>query len=103
MDNTQVIDSVKSLYANSEEIKQRNSDFLHIFRGSPQGKRIYDYLSKFCFKKECTFDSESARRSDFKAGVRAVILEIDYWMEYDLSSVEKAGETENIEPEEDRE
>lgn len=82
-----------------EKIKQRNSDFLHIFSGSPQGKRIYDYLSKFCLKKECTFDRESARKTDFNAGARAVILEIDYWMEYDLSSLEKAGETENTEPE----
>ena len=81
------------------EIKQRNSDFLHIFSGSPQGKRIYDYLSKFCLKKECTFDKESARKSDFNDGARAVILEIDSWIEFDLSSLEKAGETENTEPE----
>ncbi len=83
----------------NDKIEQRNSDFLHIFSGSPQGKRIYDYLSKFCLKKECTFDRESARKSDFNAGARAVILEIDYWIEYDLSSLEKTGETENIEPE----
>lgn len=83
----------------TDEIKQRNSDFLHIFSGSPQGKRIYDYLSGFCLKKECTFDKESARKTDFNNGARAVILEIDYWMEYDLSTLEEAGETENIEPE----
>ncbi len=82
----------------SERIKQRNSDFLHIFSGSPQGKRIYDYLSKFCLKKECTFDKDSARKSDFNAGARAVILEIDFWMEYDLSTLEETGETDNTEP-----
>ena len=87
----------------SDKIKQRNSDFLHIFSGSPQGKRIYDYLSKFCLKKECTFDRESARKSAFNAGARAVILEIDYWMEYDLSTLENIDETENISPEEEKE
>ena len=83
----------------SEKIKQRNSDFLHIFSGSPQGKRIYEYLSDFCLKKSCTFDRDSARKSDFNAGARAVILEIDYWMEYDLSLLETTGKTDNIEPE----
>ena len=82
-----------------EKIEQRNSDFLHIFSGSPQGKRIYEYLSKFCLKKECTFDRESARKSDFNAGARSVILEIDYWMEYDLSVLGEMGKTENTEPE----
>ncbi len=83
----------------NEKIKQRNSDFLHIFSGSPQGNRIYDYLSGFCLKKECTFDKDSARKSDFNMGARAVILEIDYWMEYDLSTLEETGETDNTEPE----
>ncbi len=83
----------------NDKIKQRNIDFLHIFSGSPQGKRIYDYLSKFCLKKECTFDKDSARKSDFNAGARAVILEIDYWLEYDLSILDETGETDNIEPE----
>ncbi len=82
-----------------KKITQRHSDFLHIFSGSPQGKRIYDYLSKFCLKKECTFDRDSARKSDFNAGARAVILEIDYWLEYDLSTLEETGETDNTEPE----
>ncbi len=83
----------------NDKIKQRNSDFLQIFSGSPQGKRIYDYLAKFCLKKECTFDKDSARKSDFNTGARAVILEIDYWCEYDLSTLEEAGETDNTEPE----
>ncbi len=84
----------------TDKIKQRNSDFLHIFSSSPQGKRIYDYLSKFCLKKECTFDKDSARKTDFNAGARAVILEIDYWLEFDLSTLETVNETENTEPEE---
>ncbi len=83
----------------ADKIKQRTSDFVDIFDGTPQGVRIYDFLSGFCLKKECTFDKDSARKSDFNAGARAVILEIDYWMEYDLSTLEEAGETENIEPE----
>ncbi len=83
----------------NDKIKLRNSDFLQVFSGSPQGKRIYDYLSKFCLKKECTFDRDSARKSDFNTGARAVILEIDYWLEYDLSTLEKTGETDNTEPE----
>ncbi len=83
----------------NEIIKQRNSDFLHIFISSPQGKRIYEHLSDFCLKKECTFDKDSARKSDFNAGARAVILEIDYWLEYDLSTLEETSETDNTEPE----
>ena len=81
----------------TDKIKQRNSDFLQIFTGSPHGERVYDYLSKFCLKKECAFDKDSARKSDFNAGARAVILEIDYWMEYDLSTLDKIDKTENEE------
>ncbi len=83
----------------SDKIKQRNSDFLQVFSGSPQGKRVYDFLAKGCFKKECTFNKDSARKSDFNAGARSVILEIDNWMEFDLSTLEEAGKTDNIEPE----
>lgn len=83
----------------AEEIKQRNNDFLQTFSGGPQGKRTYAFLSEFCLKKECTFDRDSARKSDFNTGARAVILEIDFWMEYDLSTLEETGETENTEPE----
>ena len=84
----------------SDRVKRRNSDFLQLFSGSTQGKRVYDYLSRFCLKKECTFDKESARKSDFNTGARAVILEIDYWMEYDLSTLDKSSETENTEQKE---
>ena len=83
----------------NEIIKQRNSDFLQVFRGSPQGERLYDYLSKFCLKKECTFDKDSAYKSAFNEGARTVILEIDRWLEYDLSTLEETGETDNTEPE----
>ena len=83
----------------NEIIKQRNSDFLHIFTSSPQGVRIYDFLAAFCLKNECTFDRESARKSDFNTGARAVILEIDDWINYDLSTLEETSETDNIEPE----
>ncbi len=83
----------------NDKIKQRNSDFLQTFSGSPQGKSVYEYLSNFCLKNECTFDKDSARKSDFNMGARAVILEIDYWLEYDLSTLEETGETDNIERE----
>ncbi len=82
-----------------EKIKQKNSDFLQTFRGSEQGQRVYDLLAEFCLKNECTFDRDSARKSDFNTGARAVILEIDYWMEYDLSTLEDVNETENVSPE----
>ncbi len=83
----------------NDKIKQRNSDFLQTFSGSAQGKRVYDFLAKGCFKKECTFNKDSARKSDFNAGARSVILEIDSWLEFDLSTLEEAGETDNKEPE----
>ncbi len=83
----------------SEKIKQKNSDFLQVFSGSSQGKRVYDYLAEGCFKNECTFNQDSARKSDFNAGARSVILEIDHWMEYDLSTLENVNKTENTEPE----
>ncbi len=87
----------------NDKIKQRNSDFLQTFSGNPQGENTYDFLAKFCLKDECTFDRDSARKSDFNAGARAVILEIDYWMKYDLSLLEETGKTENTEPERDSE
>lgn len=84
----------------NEKIKQRNSDFLQVFSGSEQGKRVYDFLAKGCFKKECTFNKDSARKSDFNAGARSVILEIDSWMEFDLSTLDNVNKTDNTEPEE---
>ena len=83
----------------NEIIKQRHSDFLQIFGGSPQGVRIYDYLAGFCLKKDCTFVSGSPDKSAFNQGARAVILEIDHWLEYDLSVLDETGETDNTEPE----
>ena len=87
----------------TDKIKQRNSDFLHIFSGSPQGVRIYEYFEEIGFKKDCTFDKESARKSILNEGMRKFMLIIDYWIEYDLSTLEEAGETENIEPEREQE
>ncbi len=82
-----------------DKIKQRNSDFLQIFNGSPQGERVLAYLSWFCLKKRCTFVDGSPDKSAFNVGARAVILEIDYWLEYDLSTLDEIGETDNTEPE----
>ena len=83
----------------SDKIKQKHSDFVQVFGGSLQGIRIYDYLSSFCLKKDCTFVPGSPDKSAFNQGARAVILEIDHWLEYDLSTLDEAGETDNIEPE----
>ncbi len=83
----------------NERIKQRNSDFLHVFSG-PQGERVLAYLSVFCLKRGSTFTEGSPDKSAFNEGARAVILEIDHWLEYDLSTLDEAGETDNTEPEE---
>ena len=82
----------------SEKIKQKHSDFVQVFSG-PQGERVLDYLSSFCLKKDCTFVLGSPDKSAFNQGARAVILEIDHWLEYDLSVLDETGETDNTEPE----
>ncbi len=82
-----------------ERIKQRNSDFVQTFAG-PQGERVHAYLSVFCLKKGNTFVEGSPDKSAFNEGARAVMLEIDHWLEYDLSTLDEAGETDNTEPEE---
>ena len=82
-----------------ERIKQRTSDFLHTFSG-PQGERVLAYLSVFCLKRGSTFINGSPDKSAFNEGARAVILEIDHWLEYDLSTLDEMGETDNTEPEE---
>lgn len=82
----------------SDKIKQKHSDFVQVFSG-PQGERVFDYLSSFCLKKDCTFVLGSPDKSAFNQGARAVILEIDHWLEYDLSTLEETSETDNTEPE----
>lgn len=79
-------------------MRQRNSDFLQVFNG-PQGERVLNYLAMFCLKKGSTFIPGQPDQSSFNEGARSVILEIDYWIELDLASLEKSGETDNIEPE----
>ena len=73
-------------------------DFLQTFAG-PHGERVLAYLSVFCLKKEGTFITGSPDKSAFNEGARAVILEIDHWLEYDLSTLDETGETDNTEPE----
>jgi len=65
-------------------IEQRVSDFKHSFESGP-GRRVYDYLSKFCFENQSTFDSSSQSTSNFNEGSRYVILEIKKWLEFDLT------------------
>ncbi|KKL76501.1 hypothetical protein LCGC14_2044290 [marine sediment metagenome] len=82
----------------AEKIKQRNADFVQTFAG-PHGERVLAYLSAFCLKRGSTFIVGSPDKSAFNEGARAVILEIDYWIEYDLSTLDETGETDNTEPE----
>lgn len=81
-----------------ERIKQRHSDFVQAFSG-PQGERVLAYMSVFCLKRGCTFKEGSPDKSAFNEGARAVILEIDHWLEFDLSTLDETGETDNTEPE----
>ena len=66
-----------------EELGQRVTDFKHSFETS-SGKRVYDYLSKFCFKNQSTFNESFENTSFFQEGSRYVILEIDKWLNMDL-------------------
>ncbi len=66
-----------------EVLEQRVSDFKHSFE-TPSGKRTYDYLAKFCFKNQSTFNASSQSTCNFNEGSRFVILEIDKWKEMDL-------------------
>ena len=67
-----------------EALEQRVVDFKHSFE-TPSGKRVYEYLSKFCFENQSTFDASSQSTSNFNAGSRFVILEIKKWLEFDLT------------------
>lgn len=67
-----------------EALEQRVSDFKHAFESGP-GKRVYKYLSQFCFENESTFDASSQSTCNFNEGSRFVILEIRKWLNYDLS------------------
>ena len=67
-----------------EELGQRVTDFKHSFE-TPSGKRVYDYLSKFCFENQSTFDASSQSTCNFNEGSRFVILEIKKWLEFDLT------------------
>ena len=67
-----------------EELGQRVTDFKNSFE-TPSGKRVYDYLSKFCFENQSTFDAGSQTTSNFNEGSRFVILEIKKWLEFDLT------------------
>ena len=65
-------------------LEQRVTDFKHSFE-TPSGKRTYDYLSKFCFENQSTFDASSQSTCNFNEGSRFVILEIKKWLEFDLT------------------
>lgn len=69
-----------------EALEQRVSDFKHSFE-SGSGKRVYKYLSEFCFENQSTFDAGSQSTCAFNEGSRFVILEIKKWLEFDLKGV----------------
>lgn len=69
-----------------EIVIQRNMDFLNTF-GSEAGKRVLDYLSKFCLEHRPTFSEKSERESSFNEGSRFVIIEIRKWMNIDVSKL----------------
>ena len=70
-----------------EALEQRVVDFKHSFE-TPSGKRTYEYLAKFCFANQSTFDASSQSACNFNEGSRFVILEIDKWLEFDLTKKE---------------
>lgn len=67
-----------------QAIDQRVSDFKHSFESGP-GKRVYKYLSEFCFENKSTYNESSPSTSDFNEGSRFVILEIRKWLDFDLT------------------
>lgn len=69
-------------------LEQRVSDFKHSFE-TPSGRRVYEYLSKFCFENQSTFDASSQSTCNFNEGSRFVILEIKKWLEFDLTKRSK--------------
>jgi len=80
-----------------ERVQLKHADFVQTFE-SIQGKRVYTILEKFCLKNSGTFVTGSPDKSAFNEGARAVMLEIDHWLNIDLSSLDKTGETDNEEP-----
>jgi len=67
-----------------EALSQRVSDFKHSF-GTPSGQRVLKYLSEFCFENQSTFDASSQSTCNFNEGSRYVILEINKWLNFDLT------------------
>ncbi len=70
-----------------EALEQRVSDFKHSFE-TPTGKRVYKYLSEFCFENESTFDAGSQSTCNFNEGSRFVILEIRKWLDMNDKKME---------------
>ena len=70
-----------------EVLEQRVTDFKHSFE-TPSGKRTYEYLAKFCFENQSTFNASSQSTCNFNEGSRFVILEIKKWLEFDLTKKE---------------
>ncbi len=69
-------------------LTQKNGDFRGTF-GSERGIRTLGHISDFCLEHACTFDKDSARKTDFNQGARSVILEIRHWLDMDISKLEK--------------
>ena len=69
-----------------EIVRQRNMDFLITFT-SEAGKRVLEYLSKYCLENNPTFVEQSERKTSFNEGARAVILEIRRWLNMNIDKV----------------
>jgi hypothetical protein len=80
-----------------ERVQRLHADFVQTFEGV-QGRRVYEHLERFCLKRGNTFVAGSPDKSAFNEGARAVILEIDDWIDYDLTTLGETGEVDNIEP-----
>ena len=72
-----------------EIVVQRNSDFMNVFLSDDRGKRVLDYLSKFCLENKDTFVPDDVQKSTYNQGARRVILEIRHWLDIDISKLEK--------------
>ena len=70
-----------------EVYEQRVSDFKHTFEAGP-GKRVYKYVSEWCFENKSTFDASSQSTCSFNEGSRFVILEIRKWLDATSTDIE---------------
>jgi hypothetical protein len=76
--------------------KQIITDFKTAFIDCEAGRRVIEYLSKYCFESRSTIDNDSARNSDFNQGRREVILEIRRKLNVNLNDIKNDLEKEQL-------